>query len=56
MKDKNLMFEKMLDDRLSESDEDLMDDIGLDVQEIVSAMAQQAKAITECDDNSAKPT
>ncbi|MBE6554329.1 MAG: hypothetical protein E7666_08320 [Ruminococcaceae bacterium] len=47
---------KILDDQLSESDEDLMDDIGLDVQEIVSAMAQQAKAITECDDNSAKPT
>ena len=47
---------KILDDQLSESDEDLMDDIGLDVQEIVSAMAQQAKAITECDDSSAKPT
>jgi hypothetical protein len=38
---------KILDDQLSESDEDIIDDIGLDVQEIVSAMAEQAKAIAE---------
>jgi len=38
---------KIIDDQLSESDEDIIDDIGLDVQEIVSTMAQQAKAIAE---------
>ncbi len=47
---------KILDDQLSESDEDIIDDIGLDVQEIVSTMAQQAKAITESGDSDADPT
>lgn len=47
---------KILDDQLSESDEDIIDDIGLDVQEIVSTMAQQAKAITENGDSDADPT
>ncbi len=41
-------LEKLLDDRLSEEDEDLMDDLGLDMQEIIGTMAKQAK---ELDDN-----
>ncbi len=41
-------LEKLLDDRLSEEDEDLMDDLGLDMQEIIGTMAKQAKAL---DDN-----
>ncbi len=47
---------KILDDQLSESDEDLMDDIGLDVQEIVSTMVKQAKEITEGNSSSENPT
>ncbi len=36
-------LQAMLDDQLSEEQEDIMDDLGLDVQTIVSQMAQQAK-------------
>ncbi len=34
---------KLLDDQLSEDDEDLMDDLGLDMNEIIGTMAKQAK-------------
>lgn len=33
--------EAMLEDRLSEEDEDMLDDIGLDMNEIVAHMAQK---------------
>ena len=36
-------LQEMLDNQLSSDQEDLMDDLGLDVQTIVSQMAQQAK-------------
>ena len=42
---------KMLDDRLSESDEDILDDIGLDMNEILSTMAKQAKELEGEDPN-----
>jgi len=35
----------LLDDRLSEDDEDILDDLGLDMNEIVSTMAKQAKKL-----------
>ncbi len=44
---------ELLDNRLSESDEDILDDLGLDMQEIVSTMAQQAKALTSNDNGTA---
>jgi len=44
-------LEKMLDDRLSESDEDILDDIGLDMNEILSTMAKQAKELEGEDPN-----
>ena len=34
---------EMLDDRLSESDEDLIDDLGLDMNEIIESMNRKAK-------------
>ena len=36
----------MLDNQLSEDDEDLLDDIGLDMNEIVKTMAKQAKELS----------
>lgn len=38
---------QILDDQLSEDDEDLLDDIGLDMNEIVSTIAKQAKTLGE---------
>lgn len=38
---------QILDDQLSEDDEDLLDDLGLDMNEIVSAMAKQAKSLQD---------
>lgn len=38
---------QFLDDQLSEDDEDLLDDLGLDMSEIVSAMAKQAKSLQD---------
>ncbi len=35
----------LLDDKLSEEDEDILDDIGLDMNEIIGTMAKQAKAL-----------
>ncbi len=35
----------MLDDRLSEDDEDLLDDIGLDMNEIIRSMAERAREL-----------
>ena len=40
---------QMLDDQLSEDDEDIMDDIGLDINDIIKSMAEQAKNLP--DDN-----
>ena len=37
---------ELLDNQLSEDDEDLLDDIGLDMNEIVSTMTKQAKEIS----------
>jgi hypothetical protein len=34
---------EMLDNQLSEDDEDLLDDIGLDMNDIIKSMAKQAK-------------
>ena len=36
---------KLLDDQLSEDDEDILDDLGLDMNEIIGTMAKQAKAL-----------
>ena len=36
---------ELLDNRLSEDDEDILDDIGLDLNEIVRTMAEQAKSL-----------
>lgn len=44
----------MLEDQLSEQDEDLLDDIGLDMTEIVSHMAKQARSFPK--DDSETPT
>ena len=38
---------EMLDNQLSEDDEDLLDDIGLDMNEIISSMAKQAKDLPD---------
>ena len=38
---------QMLDDQLSEDDEDIMDDIGLDINDIIKSMAQQAKNLPD---------
>jgi segregation and condensation protein A len=40
-------IQAMLEDQLSERDEDLLDDIGLDMNEIVAHMAQRAKELSE---------
>ncbi len=40
---------EMLDNQLSEDDEDLLDDIGLDINDIIKSMAKQAKDLP--DDN-----
>ncbi len=40
-------IQAMLEDQLSERDEDLLDDIGLDMNEIVAHMAQRAKEFSE---------
>ena len=37
----------LLDDQLSEDDEDIMDDLGLDLNEIIGTMAKQAKALED---------
>lgn len=37
------MLQAMLDDQISEEQEDMMDDLGLDMQKIVSQMAKQAR-------------
>lgn len=39
--------EALLEEQLSEQDEDLMDDIGLDMEEIIRHMAQQAKELPD---------
>ena len=36
---------QLLEDQLSESDEDLLDDIGLDMNQIISHMAKRAKEL-----------
>lgn len=38
---------ELLDNQLSEDDEDLLDDIGLDMNEIISSMAKQAKDLPD---------
>ena len=38
---------QMLDDQLSEDDEDILDDIGLDLNDIIKSMAQQAKNLPD---------
>ena len=38
---------EMLDNQLSEDDEDLLDDIGLDMNAIISSMAKQAKNLPD---------
>ncbi len=43
---------ELLDNRLSEDDEDLLDDIGLDMNEIVRTMAKQAKALSDSPETS----
>ncbi len=45
-------IEELLDEQLSEREEDLLDDLGLDMNEIVSHMAKQAKNLP--DSNSGK--
>ncbi len=45
--DEEARVQAMLEDQLSEQDEDLLDDIGLDMNEIVRHMAQQAKAFSD---------
>ncbi len=40
-------IQAMLEDQLSERDEDLLDDIGLDMNEIVAHMAERAKELSE---------
>ena len=44
---------KLLDDQLSADDEDLLDDIGLDINEIIGTMAKQAKELASDDNSSA---
>ena len=44
----------LLEDQLSESDEDLLDDIGLDMSEIISHMAKRSKEFSESTDSDAK--
>ncbi len=39
--------EKLLDDRLSAEEEDLMDDLGLDMNEIIRSMAEQSKTLPD---------
>ncbi len=41
----------LLDDQLSEREEDLLDDIGLDMNEVVREMTRQAKALDQTPDN-----
>ena len=38
---------ELLDNQLSESDEDILDDIGLDMNEIIQTMVEQAKALPQ---------
>lgn len=40
----------LLEDRLSESDEDLLDDIGLDMSEIISHMAKRSKEFSKSEE------
>ncbi len=40
-------IEQMLDDQLSEDDEDILDDIGLDMNDIIKSMAKQAKNLPD---------
>lgn len=48
--DEEARVQAMLEDQLSEQDEDLLDDIGLDMNEIVRHMAQQAKTFSDTPD------
>ena len=43
----------MLDDRLSEDDEDILDDIGLDMSEIVRTMTEKALELERTSDQTA---
>ena len=47
---------ELLDDKLSEEDEDILDDIGLDMNEIVRTMTQQAKNLEQASDTAAERT
>ena len=38
---------ELLDNQLSEDDEDLLDDIGLDMNEIIGTMAKRAKELEQ---------
>ncbi len=42
-------LEEMLDNQLSEADEDIMDDLGLDMNEILRTMTEQAKKLPKDD-------
>ena len=47
---------ELLDNKLSEEDEDILDDIGLDMNEIVRTMTQQAKKLEQASDTAAERT
>ncbi len=47
---------ELLDNQLSEDDEDILDDIGLDMNEIVRTMTQQAKKLEQASDSAAERT
>ena len=38
---------QMLDEQLSQDDEDILDDIGLDLNDIIKSMAKQAKDLPD---------
>ncbi len=40
-------LEQLIDDQISQDDEDLMDDLGLDMNEIIGTMAKQAKELAD---------
>ena len=42
---------ELIDNQLSDEDEDILDDIGLDMNEIVSTMTKQAKKLSQTDGN-----
>lgn len=49
--DEEARVQAMLEDSLSEQDEDLLDDLGLDMNEIVRQMAEQAKSFPNSENN-----